>query len=195
MFSRKTLQYTKTQGTFATLAPPSHGYIITANGKLKPTLKNRNNFAVFLGALAVLLVLLGMGTWLLRHGSDDKGSSRPDQTGTGAPPQRTLAESPRARFLSIFVSDPAGGLASYLVGGGTEEFNGFASAIAGAQAVEGAGDESFSDLLVLSFGANDTLEVSYSRSRNQFIIDDRLYRPTDDLAPMIGAVEQRFQNQ
>ena len=31
-----------------------------------------------------------------------------------------------------------------------------------------------------------TLEIAYSRTRNQFILEDRLYQPSANLAPMIG---------
>ena len=67
-------------------------------------------------------------------------------------PRRTLAEAPQARFISLFVTNPAGGVSSFLVGGKTDEFNAFAAAVAEGRPIEGGSDESFTDLIVFSFG-------------------------------------------
>ena len=91
------------------------------------------------------------------------------------------------------MSNADGSLASYMVGGSTEEFRAFAEAVASARPVEGTSDATFSDLLVFSFGGGDTLEIAYSRSRNQIILTDRLFQPGVNLAPMITNVEQKFQ--
>lgn len=146
-------------------------------------------------ALAALLVLLGAATWILTRNDDESSSGGFDAGSATTPHERRLTEAPGARFMSIIVSDAKGNLASYMVGGKTEEFDTFAAAIADARLLTGPGDESFTDLLVLSFGDNDTLEVSYSRARNQFILGDSLFQPSANLAPMIGAVEQKFNNQ
>jgi len=116
-----------------------------------------------------------------------------ERQGTATVPPRSLADVPQARFISIFVSDTAGNLASFMVGGETPEFDGFAEAIANAQPAPGLSDETFSDLLVVSFGTNDTLEVQYSRSLNQFMFEDVLYQPAADLSPMISVVESKFE--
>jgi hypothetical protein len=159
-----------------------------------PKVKKRNRLPVFLGLLVILMAgLILMASRVGSDSEDSAGSGADGQSDPSIAEPRTLADIPRARFLSIFVSDPAGNLASYMVGGGTPEFDGFTGAIAGAQAAPGASDETFSDLLVVSFGANDTLELSYSRSRNQFILDDVLYQPTADLSPMITDVESKFE--
>ncbi|MHB9111346.1 MAG: hypothetical protein ACYC4D_01780 [Thermoleophilia bacterium] len=159
-----------------------------------PKVKNRNRLPVFLGLLALLMAgLVFMASRVGNDSGDTAGGGAGGQSDTAIAGPRTLADVPRARFLSIFVSDAAGNLASYMVGGGTPEFDGFAEAMASAQPAPGASDETFTDLLVISFGTNDTLELSYSPSRNQFILDDVLYQPTADLSPMITAVESKFE--
>lgn len=168
--------------------------IIAADEDQMPKVKKRNRLPVFLGLLALLMT--GLIFMAYRVGSDSEntaGRGADEQSETAIPEPRTIADVPKARFLSIFVSDPAGNLASYMVGSGTPEFDGFAEAITGAQPAPGESDETFSDLLVISFGSNDTLELSYSRSRNQFILDDVLYQPTADLSPMISTVESKFE--
>ncbi|MBI5870543.1 MAG: hypothetical protein HZB44_06250 [Actinobacteria bacterium] len=157
-----------------------------------PKVKNRNRLPVFLGLLALLMAgLIFMASRMEDDGMDLTGGAG-GQSDTAMVEPRTLADVPRARFLSIFVSDDAGNLASYMVGGGTPEYDAFAGAISGAQPEPGASDETFTDLLVVSFGTNDSLELSYSPSRNRFILDDVLYQPAADLSPMITDVEKRF---
>lgn len=156
-------------------------------------MKTRSSFTVFLAVLVALLVILAAATWIMLRDDGDIASGPQREPGVAAVREHTLAEATQARFLSIFASDSAGELASYLVGGSTEEFTEFGTAITNAQPVEGASDATFSDLLVFSFGSNDTLELSYSRTRNQYLFSDRLYQPTTDLAPMIAKVEQKFQ--
>ncbi|MHB1361317.1 MAG: hypothetical protein ACYCW5_01800 [Thermoleophilia bacterium] len=157
-------------------------------------MRSRNNFVVFIASLAALLALLGLMTFLLaRNGGGAAGADAGSgTTGTGGAREHALQDAPQARFLSVFTSNADGSLASYMVGGKTEEFNTFAADVASGQPVEGASDATFSDLLVFSFGAGDTLEVAYSRRRNQFILGDKLYQPAGNLAPMIANVEQKF---
>lgn len=170
-----------------------HGYIILADGRSEPTVKTRGGITVFLTVLITLLVILAAATWLMMRNDSDIASGPQREAGAATVRERTLDEAKEARFVSIFVSDPAGGLASYMVGGSTDEFNEFAAAITNAQPVPGASDATFSDLLVFSFASNDTLELPYSPTRNQYLYSDRLYQPTTDLAPMIARVEQKFQ--
>lgn len=156
--------------------------------------KNRNRLPVFLGLLALLMVVLVfLASRVISDSEEEAGGSGGGRVDTTTVTPRTLADVPQARFLSIFVSDAAGNLASYMVGGDTPEFDGFAEAMANAQPAPGISDETFSDLLVISFGTNDTLELSYSRSRNQFILEDVLYQPTASLSPMIATVESKFE--
>lgn len=166
--------------------------IIAAYEDREPKVKKRNRLPVFLGVLALLMAIL---IFLALSAGDDSertadGGERP---GAAAIPPRSLADVPQSRFVSIFVSDAEGNLASYMVGGDTPEFDGFAEAITNAQPVPGISDETFSDLLVVSFGTNDTLELSYSRSLNQFMFEDMLYEPRADLSPMIAVVESKFE--
>ncbi len=154
-------------------------------------MNSRKTLAVFAAALAALLIVLALATVLLTS-EDTSGSRGSGPSEDGAPRQHALSEAPQARFLSIFAVSADGSLASYMVGGQTDEFNAFAAAVAGAPEIVGGSDESFTDLLVFSFGTNDTLEVAYSRAHNQFILEDRLYQPKANLAPMIAAVEEKF---
>ena len=158
-------------------------------------MKSRNNLAVFLTAMALLLLLLAVTTWVLsRDSGESTNGATALQPGESAP-RRSLAETPQARFISLFVSNPGGDLASYMVGGKTDEFNAFAATIAGAQPLQGGSDETFTDLLVFSFNTDDSLEIAYSRAHNQFILEDRVYQPVTNLAPMIAAVEQKLSGQ
>lgn len=156
-------------------------------------MKPKQTVAVFAATFAFLVLILGVATYLLLG---DSGTSGEDgASGAGAAPrERTLQDAPQARFLSIFSSSGDGSLSSYLVGGKTDEFNAFGEAIAGARPADGASDETYADLLVLSFGEDDTLEISYSRAHNRFILGDVIYEPATELAPMIESVEQKFNN-
>lgn len=159
-----------------------------------PKVKNRNRMPVFLGTLALLIVVLVFVASRVNNDNGDAAggdAGRSESTASARP--RNLADVPRARFVSIFVTDAAGNLASYMVGGGTSEFDGFAEAITNAKPAAGASDETYSDLLVFSFGANDTLELSYSRRLNLFILEDVLYQPSASLSPMITTVENKFE--
>jgi len=171
------------------------GYIISADGEQKPIMKSWDKITVFIVALGTLLIVLALVTVLLMGSGGASGDNTSNQK-TGDPArERTLSEVPGARFLSIFVSDANGGLASYMVGGKTDEFQDFTEAVAAASQLDGFGDETFEDLLVFSFGENDTLEMSYSRTLNRFILGDRVYQPSGNLAPMIDLVEKKFSNQ
>ncbi|MDO8737300.1 MAG: hypothetical protein Q7K29_09515 [Thermoleophilia bacterium] len=157
-------------------------------------MNNRYRLPVFLATLALLVVgLVFLASRVSSDNEESPGGGTDGRDSSVAITPKNLADVPQARFMSIFVTDAAGNLASYMVGGGTQEFDGFAEAIANAQPATGASDETFSDLLVVSFGANDTLELSYSRSRNQFILEDVLYQPTASLSPMISTVESKFE--
>lgn len=173
----------------------ARGYIITSDGRKHPKVRGRNNIVVFIASLAGLLALLGLLTFLIaRNSGGTAGADGGIEEGTGAtsPRDHSPLDAPQAKFLSIFASNADGSLASYMVGGKTEEFDAFAADVASAPPAEGVSDESFSDLLVFSFGPGDTLEVAYSRGRNQFILGDRLFQPAENLAPMIANVEQKF---
>jgi hypothetical protein len=145
---------------------------------------------LIVATVAVLSVVI---LFMVRpHDGDNNPADNADLT--GGPPARRhdLSEAPRADFISIFVYDANGGVSSFMVGGRTEEFNSFTVALKDAAPVSESEDSSFSDLLVLSFGDSDTMELPYSRSRNLMMFEDRIYRPSANLAPLIAVVEKRL---
>ncbi|MFA5809302.1 MAG: hypothetical protein WC935_03055 [Thermoleophilia bacterium] len=148
---------------------------------------------VFFTLMVILtLVIVALVLLVLSRGRNEEGVENGLPGTVSAVGERTIAEAPQANFLSLFVYDANGGVASFMVGGKTEEFDAFASALAGARPVEAMDDESFSDLIILSFGSKDTLELSYSRKLNMLRLGDQGYAPQENLAPMIVEVEQKF---
>ena len=139
---------------------------------------------VTLAAVAFLLALRA-------HDGDAGGETPPAAIAAGAP-SHSLAELHAADFVSIFVYDGNGGVSSFMVGGGTGDFARLAGAIAGAQPVDAGKDESFADLLVFSFGNNDTVEIEYSASRGLLSFNGVRYRPADALTPLIDSVEKKL---
>lgn len=157
---------------------------------MKTVLSGRLGLALLVATVIIAAVLVVAN--YRGDGGTGAGNYEAARTATGR--AHGLDDSPQARFLSIFVYDARGGVSSFMVGGGTEEFGRFAEAIRDAQPVGETEDETFSDLLVLSFGSNDTMEMSYSRSRNLLAFNGQVYRPPLDLAAIIGSVEQRLSN-
>lgn len=104
---------------------------------------------------------------------------------------RTLEDTGAADFLSIFIYDGEGGVASFMVGGSTTEFSDFVEAVSNAEPAAGSQDESFTDLLVFSFEDQSTLEMAYSRRYNLIRYKNSLYAPSADLASMILSIEKR----
>jgi hypothetical protein len=104
----------------------------------------------------------------------------------------SLGEAGQADFLTVFIYDAEGNVASYMVGGSTREFAGLADAVRGAREVDGQRDDSFTDLLVFSYSDNSTLELPFSPATGMFASGERLYRPAGDIAPMIEGVVHRF---
>ncbi|MHB1389918.1 MAG: hypothetical protein ACYCXF_01620 [Thermoleophilia bacterium] len=101
---------------------------------------------------------------------------------------RGIQETDQASFISIFVQNAAGQLTSLMVSSGTSEFNALATAIAQSRPVAGATDATFDQLLVVSFGRGDTMDLTYSPSRNRIIYGEQVYEPAADLTPLIEAV-------
>ena len=101
-----------------------------------------------------------------------------------------LDDAPKARFISLFISNNSG-IVSLMIGGKTDEFNTITESLKVAKPVSGGEDETFSDLLVIYFGEEDTLEVSYSRSRNLLDWGGTVYQPPADLAPVLKSVEEK----
>lgn len=101
-----------------------------------------------------------------------------------------LDDAPQARFISLFISNNSG-IASLMIGGRTDEFKGITEAMKDAEPAPGSEDETFSDLMVVYFGENDTMEVSYSRSRNLLSWGETIYQPPADLAPVLKSVEEK----
>lgn len=104
---------------------------------------------------------------------------------------RDISETDRASFISIFVRDTGGQLSSLMVGSGTDEFNALAQAIVQARPVTATTDASFDQLLVVSFGRGDTMDLTYSASRNQIICGEQAYEPPANLTPLIDAVSEK----
>ncbi len=143
--------------------------------------------------LLAVLVIISAGIALAVRNEAVNSTSGADPSGDAATvPARTLADAGNAHFISIMVYDGNGGVSSFMVGGKTDEFKAFTAAVRDARPVDQPADASFSDLLVFSFGRQDTLEASYSRTRNLLMLGDQAYRPAADLAPMIADVEKRF---
>ncbi len=142
--------------------------------------------ALAVAAVALVLVLA------IRMTSEHTYSAREQQAVSAATRSHTLAEAGSADFVSIFVYDGEGGVASLMVSGSTEEFQRFVDAVRGAVPTEGERDDSFSDLLVFSYGDGSSLELPYSRTRNRLAYEGRLYQPAAELAPLIESVEVRF---
>ena len=103
-----------------------------------------------------------------------------------------LGDAGKAEFLTILVYDGEGGVSSFMVGGSTREFQDFVAAVRDARQAMGEKDDSFSYLLVFSFGDRSTLELPYSRNRNLLATGDQLFTPSSDIGPMIAGVEERF---
>jgi hypothetical protein len=144
----------------------------------------------------VILVLVSVAVVLVvrYHGEDLTSDNEAAVTGVATAPSHSITEAPEASYLNIMVYDANGGVSSFMVGGKTAEYEAIAAAIRDAQPIEHPGDASFADLLVLNYSRYDTMEMSYSRNLNLFMIDDQAYRPAADLAPMITEVEKRFDN-
>lgn len=104
----------------------------------------------------------------------------------------SLDEVSQAEFVSVFIYQDEGEMASYMVSDSTPDFDALASAVINAAPMTGERDESFSNLLVFSFSDKSTLELPYSEARNQLIFNDGVYAPSADLAPIIGDIEARF---
>lgn len=101
-----------------------------------------------------------------------------------------LDDAPQARFISLFISNNSG-IASLMIGGRTDEFKSITEAMKDAEPAPGSEDETFSDLLVIYFGENETMEVSYSRSRNLLSLGETIYQPPADLATVLKSVEEK----
>lgn len=147
-------------------------------------------------AIAVIIVVLAIAvTAALLVRSTGRGDSPSIRSGANAesePRIRSLSEAGRAKFISIIVYVAGEPSVSYMAASGTEEFTELAGAIAGAQPQAGTADETFSDLLVVSFGRGDTLDLSYSPGRNLLLRDDQAYRPQGDIQQVIDRVRDRM---
>lgn len=140
--------------------------------------------------MLVLIVLTISGVILFNvDGRDEetRAASQPAQQRPAA--AHTLGDAEQASIISIFLSEEDG--ASYMAGSGTPEFEALAGGIARARPVAGETDESFTDLLVVSFGRGETLEASYSPARNLLIFEGRAYQPDTNLSLLVSAVKSR----
>ena len=159
----------------------------------KKVVKRKASVKVLLTLMVILALVIVASVLLIRSlGRNEEGVENGLSGTVSTVRERTIAEATRANFLSLFVYDANGGVSSFMVGGKTEEFDAFASALVGASPVEARADESFSDLIILSFDSKDTLELSYSRKLNIFKLGDQGYAPRENLTPMIEEVEQKF---
>lgn len=144
------------------------------------------------GLLALLVCASVAFVLIVRAHSDEAGSQAPPSAAATEAAAHSLADLPSAAFLSLFVYDANGGVASFMIGGGTDDFRQIAGAVATAAAVDESKDESFSDLLVFSFGSDDTVEIAYSASRNLLSLGGVRYRPAAGLPQMLSRVEKRL---
>jgi len=146
-------------------------------------------------AVAVFIILLGIAiAVILIVRAQERSSSEPvngnrDIATTGR--VRTLAEAGKADFISIILYEGANPAVSYMAGSGTEEFDALTEAMEQAAPVAGGSDETFADLLVLSFGRGDTLNVVYSTRRNLLMVEDQMYQPSVDMQQIIDQVQIR----
>lgn len=162
--------------------------LMTARDNFSPG----KNYKWLMLALALLALAAIAALLAIRQGAGEKSAVSSEPAATTAAPARTLAETDQAGFISIFVYNAAGEVASYMVGSGTDEFNQFVEAIEKAQPVAAAADETFSDMLIISFGHNDTIDLSYSPEKNTLIREEQAYLPPTDLKPLIASVERKF---
>ncbi len=155
-------------------------------------MKSINSNAVSIAALAVL----SMAIILLAQAHGGSGSSPApvavDTVAGTAALHYTPVDAPHAGFMSIFVYDARGGVSSFMVGGRTGEFKALSTGISNARMVAGESDQSVSELLVFSFGGDNTLELPYSQTRNLFFLDSQAYRPSTDLSPIIDSIEKKL---
>lgn len=159
----------------------------------KKAAKSTAPVRVFFTLMVVLMLVIVASVLLVRSMERDEKEAGQGSTDTvTSARERTIAEAPQANFLSLFVYDANGGVSSFMVGGMTEEFNAFAAALAAARPVEAAADETYSDLIILSFASKDTLELAYSRKLNIFRLGDQAYEPQENLALKIAEIEQKF---
>ncbi|MCL6106398.1 MAG: hypothetical protein M1309_03490 [Actinobacteria bacterium] len=142
------------------------------------------------------LAILSMGIILLAHARGGSGSNpvpvAVDTVVGTAARRHTPVDAPHAGFMSIFVYDARGGVSSFMVGGRTGEFTALSTGISKARMVAGESDQSVSELLVFSFGGDNTLELPYSQTRNLFFLSGQAYRPSTDLSPIIDSIEKKL---
>lgn len=145
--------------------------------------------------VAVFVILLGIAmAAILMIRSAERSIDEPvggAVSGTVTARVRSLSETGKARFISIILYKNGSPAVSYMAGAGTEEFDAMAAAMEKAELVEAQADESFADLLVVSFGRGDTLDVSYSSGRNLLMVEDQAFQPTANLQKIIEQVQSK----
>jgi hypothetical protein len=145
-------------------------------------------------AAVFVLVLTVTAVFLARHSQGQEQSENVPAAGLStAATSHSLQDASLAGFISVFVYDEAGQVSSIMVGSGTAEFDSFASALQAAKPVEAVTDDTFNILLVVSFGRNQTMDVSYSPARNILIEGEQAYQPQVDLNPLISQVRHKFE--
>lgn len=159
----------------------------TRSDRLKALTARRSVAPLVILALTVVVALLIFGR---RQDEIVGGSSAP----AASLSQRTheLRETSEARFISVIIYDAKGEVSSYMVGAGTDEFDAFAKALAEARPVPDPADDTFSNLLVVSFGRSDTMDLSYSPKKNLVILGEQTFQPAADLGPLVTQVSQKF---
>ena len=141
------------------------------------------------------IALMVMATLLAREFRFQEKGNAAGSAGGATPGERVrnLSEAVQAQFISIIILEADGRTSSAVMAGSTtEEFDSLSEALAEAQPVAGATDDSFNHLLVLSFARGDTLDISYSPARNLIMLGEQAYRPAADLSPLIAEVRQKF---
>ncbi len=144
--------------------------------------------------VVIILAFASVALLLVFRFTFDRGNGSPEQDdgADAVAVTHSLSDAESAEFLTVFVYDEGGMLVSLMVGGSTEEFSSIAAAVAGASPAEGVIDDTFSDLLVFSFGEGDTMEVPYSRARDLLFYENQLLTPASELPPVIDSVEKRL---
>lgn len=106
----------------------------------------------------------------------------------GAPPpdrQRSPGEAAAAVSIQVIWFDSETGRASYMIDATDGRLAAIGAAVSSATPVTAVADESFTQLLVFSFGANDTMEISYSPGKNLLMAGEVFYMPASDLKALL----------
>lgn len=100
--------------------------------------------------------------------------------------QRLPGEAEKSSSLEVVSFDSLTGSSSYRIESGGGGLEPIARAVSGAAPATGTADDSFTELLVFSFGPGDSLELSYSPGRNLLMTGESFYAPAEDIAALLA---------